>query len=594
MKLLLMTAVRNYRHLLLMCVTLVSMLGLTIASQMEMFAVGVITNSNEVLNGAKSDHNVLQNIMVWVRDKAPWSTNLAAMAIVLVFVAILKAITQFTSRYYTQLVAIRVSQSLRQQFFEHIQKLPMSFYAKHNIGGLATRVVGDAGQVAHAINGILINYLESPFTIISTLGWCFYLSWKLSLLVFIGLPLIVFPIAFLTGRLKRVSRQMQGNQEAFASVIVDFLTGIQTVKIYVMEVFSLRKYCEQNDRMAVLEEKSARYFMLTRPILHIIASLFLCVVILYGMHVVKMDLSEVIVFAGFLYLFYEPIKKFADENMQIQRGVVAAERMYEVLSLKPDIDDFPHAVELETIQEGIEFDHVWFKYNDDWVLKDLSFTVKKGEFVAIVGPTGCGKSTIVQLLPRLYEVDRGEIRVDGKPVQAYTQRSLRENMSLVPQRPCLFLDTVAANLSFGRDFSIDEIQNAAERAHAHEFIRALPEGYQSMLSEAGKNLSGGQQQRLAIARALLKRASLLIMDEATSALDGLSEQRIKEALKSIRGKVTQIVIAHRLSTIEDADRIIYMEEGRKVAEGTRDELYASCPPFKALWDVMMNHNTLLV
>ena len=206
--------------------------------------------------------------------------------------------------------------------------------------------------------------------------------------------------------------------------------------------------------------------------------------------------------------------------------------------------------------------------------------------MAIVGPTGAGKSTIVQLLPRLHEVQKGEIRIDGKPIDAYTQRSLRELLAFVSQKPFLFYDTVAANISVGRSYSKEQIESAARRAHAEEFISRLPNTYDSMLSEGGQNLSGGQQQRLAIARALVKNSPVLILDEATSSLDAMSENHIKMAVASLHGQVTQIIIAHRLSTIEHADKIIYLEDGMNIAEGTKDELLATCPPFKLMWDTM--------
>ena len=289
-----------------------------------------------------------------------------------------------------------------------------------------------------------------------------------------------------------------------------------------------------------------------------------------------------------LYIFYEPIKKFAEENSHIQRGIAASDRMFEVMATKPQIQDHPGALVLKDFNHSIEFKDVWFKYQDEWVLKGVNFKVNKGEMVAIVGPTGAGKSTIVQLIPRLYEVQQGQILIDGQPIDTFTQKSLRELISYVPQRSILFLDTVAANIAFGKPFSQQQIQEAATKAHAAEFIEKMPQGYHTELAEGGRNLSGGQQQRLAIARALVKHSPLLIMDEATSSLDALSEYHIKTAIQQLRGGITQILIAHRLSTIENADRIIYLDEGVKVAEGTRDELLATCSGFRKMWE-MMHH-----
>ncbi len=633
MKLLLNAALRSRKHLSLLIVTFATLLCLTVASQMEMFALGVLSNngadffalfSEKTIDGAKDavslqsvqekwseidqsgtgvitkqqaaaymtakETNPLNWLVREFRQHFQFASNINALVIILLCVAVFKAIWLFASRYTTQILSIRVSRDLRQQYFEHIQSLPMSFYQKHNIGSLSSRVVGDAGQIATSINSWLTNYLQTPFTILTCLSMCFYLSWQLSLVVFFGVPLIVLPIVFLARRVKRVSRQLQSNQERFANVLIDFLAGIQTVKIFSMEAFSLRKYKEQNDRMAVLEGKTAKYGLLTRPILHAITTLCLASVVLFGLYTLSMSLSQLIVFCGLLQLVYEPVKKFADENANIQRGVVAAERMFEVLHLKPDIADHKGAIELPGFHSKIEFDHVWFRYQEEWVLKDLSFTVNKGETVAIVGPTGAGKSTIVQLIPRLFEVQKGEIRIDGKPLTAYTQKSLREQIAFVSQKPFLFFDTVGANIAFGRNFSRENIENAAKRAHAEEFIQRLPQKYDSMLAEAGQNLSGGQQQRLAIARALVKEAPVLILDEATSALDSISELHIKNAIANLHGEVTQILIAHRLSTIEHADKIIYLEHGVKIAEGTRNELLKTCDPFRRMWEALYHHD----
>lgn len=636
MRRLFMTALRDRKHRMLLGLILLAMFLLTIATQLEIFAIGVITKkgpdffeifgsiqdgrlvSTDTVTQAtfeqrwdlldsrhlgyvdqtdiarflseQKSSDLISRGLTLLNDIFPVTENLKYLAVFLVFVALFKAITLFTHRYATRLIAIRVSRDLRQQYFEHIQSLPMSFYQKHNIGSLSSRVVGDAGLIAEAINACLVNYIQTPFTVISTLTLCFFTSWQLSLIVFLGFPLIVFPIVFLAKRVKRISKQIQQNQERFASSLIDFLAGIQTVKVFSMEDFSLKKYQERNQRMATLEQKSARYDLSSRPIVHTIAMSFLAVALLYGLYVLHLSVPSVLVYCGLLYMFYEPIKKFAEENSHIQRGIAAADRMYEVLGISPEIEDHTDAIAITSFNDTIEFDNVWFRYGERWALKGLSFKVRKGETVAIVGPTGAGKSTIVQLLPRLYEVEQGTIRIDGKPIQAYTQRSLRDLISFVPQKPFLFLDTVAQNISFGQKFTQEHIKKAARRAHADEFIMQLPMGYESELSEGGKNLSGGQQQRLAIARALAKSAPILIMDEATSSLDTVSEHYIKTAISELRGQMTQIIIAHRLSTVEDADKIIYVEHGEKVAEGTKDELLRSCEGFRRMWELMRLHS----
>jgi ABC-type multidrug transport system fused ATPase/permease subunit len=635
MKQLLLMALKNRQHRALLILTLISMCLLTLASQMEIVSIGVITQKGAdffelfapVHEGAiipteavsKADFqerwdqidlegtglitkanaayylehqksgDLIGRVTRFVNKILPISDNIRNLVIVLICVAFFKAITLFMHRYSTRLIAIRISRELRQNYFEHIQSLPMSFYQQHNIGSLSSRVVGDAAMIAEAVNACLVNYIQTPFTVITTLTWCFMTSWQLSMIVFFGFPLIIFPIAFLARRVKRLSKQIQQNQERFASVLIDFLAGIQTVKVFAMEEFSLKKYRERNDYMADLEQRSARYDLASRPIVHTIAMFLLATALLCGLYVLHLGVSDVLVFSGLLYVFYEPIKKFAEENSHIQRGAAAAERMFEVMNLKPQIEDAPDAMPLKSFEDSIEFDNVWFSYGEArWALRGLSFKISKGQTVAIVGPTGAGKSSIVQLLPRLYDIQKGQILFDGKPLKAYTQRSLRELIAFVPQRPFLFVDTVAQNISFGRDFSKEQIRRAAQRAHADEFIEQLPLGYDTELAEGGKNFSGGQQQRMAIARALVKNAPILVMDEATSSLDAISEHRIKLAIQELHGSVTQIIIAHRLSTIEDADKIIYVEKGEKIAEGTREELLQSCAGFRRMWEMMMH------
>lgn len=628
MKLLFQAAFRNSRHFTLALLTLSSLLLLTVGNQCERFSLGLMASTgsdfftlfspdgkkikdriklDDVLkrwdqidrngDGVVTKQDAAQylanrkgeNPLSWVMHKISShfdvEQNIAMLICILAIVAVFNATALFAARYFTQLLSIRVTRDLRQQYFEHIQSLPLSFYQEQNLGSLSSRAVGDAGQIASSLNSCLTTYLQTPFIITTTLIACFYLSWRLSMIIFLGLPLIVLPVVFLTRRVKRISRQLQKNQETFTSVLLDFLAGIQTVKIFAMEAFSLRKYKEQNDQMARLETKSAKYGLLTRPVLHLVATSCLAVVVLFGLYTLHMTVGQLLMFCGLLHMFYEPVKKFAEENANIQKGVVAAERMFEVLNIKPQIQDAEGAIQLQGFKEVIEFDHVWFKYRDHWILKDLSFTVKKGEIVALVGATGAGKSTIVQLLPRLYDIQKGEIRIDGIPLNALTQKSLREQIAFVPQKPFLFFDTVAENIAFGRSFSRADIIEAAEKAFAHEFIVDLPKQYDTLLAEMGKTLSGGQQQRLAIARALVKKAPILVMDEATSSLDAVSENWIKAAIQRLQGEVTQILIAHRLSTIEHADKIVFLEKGQKIAEGTFEELLQTCVPFRKIWEL---------
>lgn len=530
--------------------------------------------------------NVLTRFMLWIKDTFHLSNNVVLLLLIISIVGLFKVTCVFLNRYCTTLVGIQVGKSLREKYFNHIQTLPMSFFQKHNIGGLSARVTGDSGAVSGAIIALLTNYIQVPFVIFTCLFGLFVISPELTFVIFFGLPLLGFPIYYLSRKARKSQRDLQITGEQFAHLLIDYLAGIQTIKLFNMEKFAGQKYTEMNDIACNIEKKVSLYSYISRPILHMIGTLFLAVIIIYGLYHVKMNVSDLVVYVGLLHLFYEPIKKFGEENISIQRGLAAADRMFSVLSIESDITDKPDAKELDTFQDEIRFENVWFKYEEQWVLKDVSFTVKKGQTVAFVGPTGAGKSTIIQLIPRLYDVNKGRVLIDNVPVSDYKQKSLREKISIVMQKPFLFYDTVANNICYGKTFTKEEVLIAAQRAHADEFIQNLPMKYDTLLAEMGKNLSGGQQQRLAIARALVKQAPILIMDEATSALDSVSENKIKQAISSLHGQVTQLIVAHRLSTIEDADKIIYMEYGSVVAQGTRDELYENCTGFRAMWDMM--------
>jgi ABC-type multidrug transport system fused ATPase/permease subunit len=534
----------------------------------------------------RENGNILNRFMSWGASQVDLSHNLLVLAAVLIVIALIKGVSLFGANYTRELVMIKVGRDLRQRYFEHLQTLSLDFYHQYNVGALSARISGDARTVAEAVYSGLIAYIQTPITVLVSLVLCFILSVEMSLIMFIFFPVLLFPAFYLAKKIKKIARRTLANSETYSSGLLDSLSGIQTIKLFAMEKFSIARFREQNNQMAHLAERGARIGFLSRPILHMMSTLLLAGIIVYGLYIARLTISEILVFCGLVYLMYDPVKRLSDENLKVQTGIAAAERLYEVLDLKPTVEDTPDAIELTDFRKSIEFRNVWFRYGEEWVVKNLSFTINKGEVVAFVGSTGAGKSTIAHLLPRLYDVQKGEILIDGKPLKAYTQTSIRELMGFVSQKPFLFLDTVAENISFGQNFTRQEIITAAKRAHAHEFIHSLEHGYDTPLKEGGKNLSGGQQQRLAIARALVKQAPILVMDEATSSLDAVSENNIKQAINELRGQVTQVLIAHRLSTIEDADKIIFLEYGEVIRQGTKDELLATCPPFKAMWDLM--------
>lgn len=623
MKILIQVIFTSKKYLSLLIFVIISLFALVITNQMEMCSLGMLSrqgvdffslfgkNNNpisledvqsawpEIAKGEssitptvassylykKKKHKLLEKLLYKFNRRDTEIETLQSTLWVIIWVAILKAICLFISRYSLQVFCIRISRDLREQYFAHIQTLPLSFYQKYNIGSLSTRIVNDSSQIARSFNSLLINYIQTPISIIASICGCLLISWQLSLIIFIGLPSLVIPIILVTKKVKKITRQLQKNQESFVSVLIDLLSGIQIIKVFRMEAFSLEKYRSQNNQMAHLEKKSAKYDLLTRPILHTVTTLCIALIFLIGLHILALELSEIIMFCGLLYLFYEPIKKFTEENMNVQKGVVAAERLLEVLQIQPKAKDHKNATDIAHFHSSLEFNNVWFRYENRWVLKNISFSIKKGEVVAIIGTTGSGKSTLVQLIPRLYEPEIGGIFIDGKPLHTYTKQSLRNIISFATQNPFLFCDTIRNNISHGNPYSMKEVEDAARQAYADEFIQDMPDKYKTLLAERGKNLSGGQKQRIAIARALVRQAPILILDEATSSLDVISEGYIKDAIRELRGRSTQIIIAHRLSTIEDADRIILLQKGEIIAQGHYKELLLSSPEFQLLWKV---------
>ena len=502
-------------------------------------------------------------------------------------IGIFKALCGFFQSYFTGQIYVQISKELCQRYFDHVQSMPLSFHRARSVGQFVSRISQDAASAAGAVNSLLLNYWQTPILVVSSLIYLYWLSPGLFLLVFIELPALAAFIFLFTRRIRHLSHQILKQREDGTGVLAEFLGGIQTIKLFAREEFASRRFEQVNDKLAQLETKGLRYNLLLRPLVHFVCTIFFLGVVLWGIRIAQIPLSDLLTYCGLLYLIYEQIKKIADENAAIQRGAAAADRLFEVLNVEPRLRDASGATDMKPFSNAICFRQVEFRYVKEGppAVRDLNLRIAKGQFAAIVGETGAGKSTLVHLLARLWDVDKGSIEIDGIDICALSQKSLRAQMAFVPQHPFLFIDTIAANIAFGLSIDQSCIEDASRRAGAHEFIQQLG-GYQTRLSEGGKNLSGGQQQRLAIARALVKKAPILILDEATSALDSVTEHHIRQTLKDLRGKVTILVIAHRLTTIEDADEIFYLHQGGLLARGNHQQLLASCPQFQQMWQAM--------
>lgn len=557
-------------------------------NQLDTEGRGWITRRQAAANILIKEQKIGEQPLTRLRQLLDLDGHLSRLIALLVSIGIFKAICGFFQSYLTGQLYVQISKELCQRYFDHVQSMPLSFHRAQSVGQFVSRISQDAASAATAVNSLLLNYWQTPVLVVSSLVYLYWLSPGLFLLVFIELPALAAFIFLFTRRIRHMSHQILQQREDGTGVLAEFLGGIQTIKLFAREEFASRRFEKVNDQLALLETKGLRYNLLLRPLVHFVCTIFFLGVILWGTRIAQIPLSDLLTYCGLLYLIYEQIKKIAEENAAIQRGAAAADRLFEVLNVQPALRDAPGALEMAPFSSAISFRQVTFRYVKDQLpaVRNLSLSVAKGQFVAIVGETGAGKSTLVQLLARLYDVDLGSVEIDGLDIRSLSQRSLRAQMAFVPQHPFLFIDTIAANIAFGLAVDMTCIEDASRRAGADEFIQQLPQKYLTRLAEGGKNLSGGQQQRLAIARALVKKAPILILDEATSALDAVTEYHIRQTLKQLRGEITILVIAHRLTTIEDADEILYLSRGELLARGNHQQLLSSCPPFQQMWRAM--------
>lgn len=536
----------------------------------------------QLLQADEADGNPLKALLGWLRTHLEWGDRLEFLVAVLVALATAKGLATFTARYVMARSSIILNAWLRERVYQHIQALPLGYFQDTAVGGLSARVINDTQAVAQAWPALLHNLVQAPFVVITSLAICFRVSWELSLLVLVGIPVVFAPVLWLAQRLRSTQRAVLAGQETFTAQLIEWLQGLPTVRCFNMERFALERYRAQNGSLQEMEQRGAFYAQLGRPLIHIVATTFMAGVLLFGLWKLGISFGALVVFCGSLYLLYEPLKRFAEDHHTVQKAAAAAERLSQLLQEPVEVPQ--QKCWLPALHSVLRWDQVSFGYQpSQLVLKEISLLIPQGQMVAVVGPTGAGKSTLAQLLLGLYPPHSGKMFWDGVDLSQIDGTALRRAVSFVPQRPFLFQTSIRDNITFGQQVPQDRVEEVARLAHAHEFIQELPQGYDTVLGEQGKTLSGGQLQRLAIARALLRPASLLVLDEATSSLDAVSEAAIKRALEGLRNKMTLVVIAHRLSTIVDADWIVVLDEGRIVAQGTLSHLLDHSPLFQQMW-----------
>ena len=472
-----------------------------------------------------------------------------------------------------------VLRDLRDKMYSKIISLPVAYYSEKRKGDVMARMLGDVNEVQNSFFMVLELIVKEPLTIIFSLIAMINISWKLTMFVFIFIPVSGFIISKIGKSLKSKSAKAQQENGYLFSIVEESLTGLKVVKGYNAENFFISNFNASINRLYRLTNSIGKKNNLASPLSEFLGIVVISVLLFYGGNLVLVEKSLTgslfIAYIGLAYNILTPAKSISKASYQVKNGLAAAERVFEVLEVENPIVDKKGASEIQKFESGISIQNVTFAYNDEPVLKDFSLHVPKGKTVALVGQSGSGKSTIANLLMRFYDVEKGEIKIDNSNIKDVTMQSLRNQMGLVTQDSIMFNGTVAENIKIGKlDATDEEIIEALKVANAYEFVKDLSQGIHTNIGDAGNKLSGGQKQRLSIARAVLKNPPIMILDEATSALDTESEKFVQVALENMMQNRTSIVIAHRLSTIQKADKIVVMQKGEIVEQGTHDELLA--------------------
>ena len=508
-------------------------------------------------------------------EKNIFFLNILPILVVLVF--LVKSVFYYLYYFLLEKVGQSIIRDLRIQVFEHMHSQSLAFFQKMPTGTLISRVISDVTLMQQAVSNALVGIIKDFFQVIILLGVVFYMNWKLAMFSFIILPIATIPIVRFGKIFRRLSTKTQEETANVSNMLYETITGNRIVKAFCMEGYECRRFRDQVYKLFSVIMQDVRIRGIQHPLMEFIGGIAIALIIWFGGNEVINGTATPGTFFAFLTALiaaYEPVKNISEINSTIQRGMAASTRVFSLLDIEPEIADIPGAIELAPFRNAIELQDLSFSYdNKNTVLFNVNLKVPAGQVLAVVGPSGGGKTTLTNLIPRFLEISEGAILIDGKNICEVTLRSLRNQIAMVTQQTILFNDTVKNNIAYGDLTRSDqEIINAADAAYALKFINELPEGFQTIIGEGGSRLSGGERQRITIARALLKNAPILILDEATSALDTESEREVQNALENLMKNRTTIVIAHRLSTIKNADRIIVVKKGCIVEEGTHDEL----------------------
>lgn len=513
-------------------------------------------------------------------------TMLRLLPIVVITVFAIRSLGMYGQEFFMSQAGQRVIMQLRNALYGRIQDLPISFFQAERTGVLMSRITNDVNVIKSLVSDAVKTAVKDCFSIVALTGVIFYRDWQLALIAMVILPVAFFPVVTLGRKVRRISTRNQETMADMSSFLHETFAGNKIVKAFGMEHYEKNRFYEKSRDLFQLEIKTVTAKALSPAVMELLAGLGIAFIIWYGGSRVFDGTSTpgtLISFLTAVLLLYEPVKKLSRVNNVIQEGLAATDRVFDIIERDSDIKETDNPVLIPTRPHRVVFENVCFKYETAYVLQDINLDVRPGEVLALVGMSGGGKTSLVNLIPRFFDVSAGAIRIDGEDIRNASITSLREQIAVVTQEPILFNDTVRNNIAYGNRNAPDaDIEAAARAAYAYDFIQQFPKGFDTTIGELGGRLSGGEKQRICIARALLKNAPILILDEATSSLDTESEMWVQKALENLMQGRTTFVIAHRLSTIAHAHRIIVLVGGRVVEQGTHDELMALAGEYSKL------------
>jgi len=521
-------------------------------------------------------------------------TNLYYVPLAVIGIFLIRGILNFGHSYLSDYVGLRIVQDVRNRLARHLQYMSLSFFSRHPSGTLISRVSSDVTLLRFALTDALVSLLKDSTSLIVLVTVAFTMDWFLASIAFVVFPASVLPVMRLSRKVKRFAKRGQISTGTLTAFLQESIQGNRIVKAFGMEEYENQRFAKENQRLFRQSLRASRIRGMVAPAMELLAAFGIGGVVWYGGSSVvggARTTGEFMAFMTAMFLMYQPFKSLTRTYTSVHQGLAGAERVFEILDESPGVTDRPEARPAPRFSRAIEFHDVSFAYGATPVLKGVNLVIRAGEMVALVGISGAGKSTLVDLIPRFYDIGSGRITMDGIDIRDLTLESLRAQIGIVTQHTFLFNDTVRNNIAYGDPKrGMEDIVAAANAAHAHEFVTAMPKEYDAMVGELGMQLSGGQRQRLAIARALLKDAPILILDEATSSLDSESERLVQDALEKLMTTRTTLVIAHRLSTIRKADRIVVLVDGEIAEEGTHEELLSLKGAYSRLHSLQLLEN----